>query len=246
MAMISVTILTKNCGSTLKKTLESLKLFPEIVIGDTGSTDDTLEVAKNCRIVSLDFQGFGPTHNQASLMATHDWILSVDSDEIVTPELAHEILNLKLDATCVYAIRRKNYFNNKHIKGCAGWDPDWVIRLYHKGRTRFSNDQVHEKIITEGLQLVHLRSPLIHTPYRTSADLITKMQTYSTLFAEQNKGRKKSSLSRALFHGFFAFFKSYILKTGFRAGREGFIISLSQGQTAYYKYLKLAELNKIL
>lgn len=245
--MISATILTKNSEATLATTLESLKRFPEVLILDTGSADRTLEIAKafpNVRIVNEGFQGFGKTHNVASGLATHDWILSVDSDEVLSPELSAEILGLSLDSKCVYSLDRHNHFRGKHIKYCAGWHPDRIVRLYHRKATQFSDDRVHEKIITQNSRVVPLRHRLIHTPYRTMEEFLNKMQFYSTLFAEQNAGVKKSSLGKAIAHGLAAFLKSYILKRGFLGGSEGFIISLYNGHTAYYKYLKLAFINK--
>ena len=165
--MISVTILTKNCETTLKKTLDSLISFPEVLIYDTGSTDKTLSIARaypNVKIAQEKFIGFGPTHNAASAHATHDWILSIDSDEVATPELVQEIQNLALDSTTVYSILRHNYFNGKHIKWCGGWHPDRVFRLYNRKSTRFNDAQVHEKVITNGFKEIPLASPLLHTP----------------------------------------------------------------------------------
>jgi hypothetical protein len=120
------------------------------------------------------------------------------------------------------------------------------VRLYHRQKTRFSNDAVHEQIIADGLITLALTHPLLHTPYRTAADFLDKMQKYTTLFAQQNCGRKQSSFSRSVVHGIAAFIKNYFVKGGIFGGKEGFIISLYNGQTAYYKYLKLAELNKKL
>jgi glycosyltransferase involved in cell wall biosynthesis len=242
--VISATILTKNSEETLASTLASLQALPEVLILDTGSTDRTLDIAQsfpNVRIVRERFEGFGFTHNLASSLAAHDWILSIDSDEIVTPELASEILALSLkNPRAVYSLNRHNLFRGKHIKHCAGWYPDQIVRLYHRKTTQFTSDQVHEKIITSHLQIVPLRHRLIHTPYRTIDEFLSKMQMYSTLFAEQNAGKKRSSLSKAIGHGLAAFFKSYILKRGFLAGKEGLIISIYNAHTAYYKYLKLA------
>lgn len=249
MKNISVTVLTKNCGDTLLATLQSLQAFSEVIVLDTGSNDDTLEIAgefPNVNIHHAEFKGFGPLHNEATSIASHDWILSIDSDEIVTPELLSEIQELLLDPKSVYSIPRDNYFNGKIIRCCAGWYPDPVIRLYHRRHTRFSNDAVHEKILREGVKVVALQHTLKHTPYRTISDFLEKMQKYSTLFAEQNRGKKRSSFSKALLHGISAFIKSYIFKRGIAGGKEGFIISLYNSQTAYYKYLKLAELNKKL
>ena len=243
---ISVTILTKNSEPTLRFTLESVKDFPEVIVYDSGSTDKTLSIAQefdNVRIVQGTFCGFGPTHNLATAQASHDWVLSIDSDEVLSPELVAEIQNLKLDLSQVYSLNRKNYFNQKWIRWCGGWHPDPVIRLYHRKMTQFSDAQVHEKILSDHLQVVNLASPLMHTPYRNLSDFLSKMQTYSTLFAEQNRGKRNSSLKKAILHGWLAFFKSYVFKRGFLGGKEGFIISMYNGHTTFYKYLKLMEVN---
>ncbi|MBS0653320.1 MAG: glycosyltransferase family 2 protein [Verrucomicrobia bacterium] len=245
--MISITILTKNCEQTLRPTLESLKDFSEVILLDTGSVDSTLEIAKefpNVRVVKETFIGFGPTHNVATAQASHDWILSIDSDEVLSKELVYEIQQLKLDENQVYSLNRKNFFNKKWIKWCGGWHPDRVVRLYHRKKTHFTDAQVHEKIVSGHLQVVELNSPLFHTPYRNMGDFLSKMQTYSTLFAEQNRLRKSSSVWKAVLHGWQAFIKSYFFKRGFLGGKEGFIISIYNGHTAFYKYLKLMEANE--
>ncbi|MBS3904333.1 MAG: glycosyltransferase family 2 protein [Simkania sp.] len=245
--MISVTILTKNSAETLQATLESLSAFPEVLVVDTGSTDHTIDIAKrfpNVRIILEHFQGFGPLHNKASSMAAHDWVLSIDSDEVLSSDLAHEILSTQLQPSCIYAIDRHNYFNGKWIRCCAGWYPDRIVRLYHRKQTRFSDDAVHEKIIPQGLRTIHLKGALLHTPYRSIDSFLSKMQTYSTLFAEQNIHKKQSSLTSALVHAVAAFFKNYFLKKGILGGKEGLIISLYNAQTTYYKYVKLAFLQR--
>ncbi len=241
---ISVTILTKNAERSLRATLDSLKLFKEVLILDTGSTDRTLQIAAefpNVTIKSSPFLGFGKSHNLATSLARYDWILSVDSDEVLSEELIEEISTLKLDPQSVYLVPRHNYFNQKKIRGCSGWHSDRVVRLYHRNHAAFSDAAVHEKIVSTCPE-VALSSPLHHTPYLEIADFLAKMQTYTTLFAEQEKEKKEGSFSKALFHSWFTFFKSYILNRGFLAGKEGFIISAYQSQTAFYKYLKLEEL----
>jgi glycosyltransferase involved in cell wall biosynthesis len=245
--MISVTILTKNSAETLEPTLQSLRSFPEVLLFDTGSTDATLAIAKrysNVKIIQEPFRGFGAAHNRATELASHDWILSIDSDEIVSPALADEILQLSLNKNAVYSLDRRNHFLGKRMKGCSGWYPDPVIRLYHRGATSFSHDAVHEKVITHNLKIVPLQGPLLHTPYRSIEDILTKMQHYSTLFARQHQGKKRSSLRSALGHGFAAFLKSYFLKRGFLQGKAGLIISIYNAHATYYKYLKLAFQNQ--
>ncbi|NGX42706.1 MAG: putative glycosyltransferase EpsH [Chlamydiae bacterium] len=246
--MISVTILTKNSPKYLQEVLSALKSFDEVVIYDNGSTDETLSIAEkfsNVTIYKEKFVGFGPTHNNASAVAKHDWILSVDSDEVVTPEMANEILQTPLDEDCVYSFPRNNFFNGKFIKWC-GWYPDRRVRLYNRKHTHFSDAQVHEGVVIDNLKHISLKGPLKHYSYASIAEFLEKMQLYSDLFAKQNVGRKSSSLLKAISHGVIAFLKSYLLKRGFLGGYEGFVISLYNGHTAYYKYLKLHEANKKL
>lgn len=244
--MISVTILTKNSSRYLQEVLLALKSFEEVLIFDNGSTDNTLEIARrfsNVKIIEGKFEGFGPTHNKASSMAKNDWILSIDSDEVVTDEMAQEIALTNLKVDCVYSFPRNNFYNGKWIKWC-GWYPDRQLRLYNRKRTSFTDAQVHEAIIHEGLEHIALKSPMIHYSYDSIAEFLNKMQSYSNLFAIQYAGKRKSSPSKAILHGIFAFLKSYLLKKGFLGGYEGFVISAYNGHCAYYKYLKLFEANK--
>lgn len=244
---ISVTILTKNSEKYLKEVLQPLEMFAEVLICDTGSTDQTFSIAEQFSNVTLyqrPFMGFGPTHNVASHLAKYDWILSIDSDEVLSPALAQELCSLSLKKGCVYSFPRHNEYKGKWIKWC-GWHPDRQIRLYNRTETHFTDAQVHEAILVNHLEEIHLHSPLRHYSYENVSDFLNKMQTYSDLFAKQYQGRKNSSASKAILHGCFAFFKSYILKRGFLGGSEGFEIAFYNGNTAFYKYLKLAEANRL-
>jgi glycosyltransferase involved in cell wall biosynthesis len=247
--LISVHILTRNSAETLRETLLSVTAFPEVIIFDTGSTDETLKIAAqfpNVKIYGALMTGFGAVHNAAAAVCSNEWILSIDSDEVLSPGLVDELRELKLESQKVYAILRDNYLNNKRITFCAGWYPDWVIRLYNRNYARFSDDVVHEKIIPlkESFVVVRLKHTLKHVPYRSIDDFLRKMQTYSSYFALQNQGKKRSSLMHALLHGTAAFCKNYFFKRGIFGGKEGLVLSIYNAQTAYYKYLKLAELNK--
>lgn len=243
--MISTTLIVKNGERKLKEVLYALRFFNEILLLDTGSTDKTIEIATsfpNVTIRSALFRGFGHAHNLAAAWAKHDWILSIDSDEIVSEELSKEILSLALDPETIYALPFHNYFNGKWIRYC-GWYPETHVRLYNKKITSFSEDQVHEKVMEKGLTKKILSHPVIHFPYEGVNDFLIKMERYSSLFALQNQGKKNSSLFKALIHGSWAFIKSFILKWGFLGGYEGFLISVYNGHTAFYKYLKLREAN---
>lgn len=244
--MITVTVLTKNSQKYLSELLDALKDFDEVLLYDNGSKDNTLNIASeylNVTICEGPFFGFGPTHNHASSLAKNDWILSIDSDEIISKEMSQMILKENLDPECVYSFPRHNYFNGRFIKWC-GWCPDRQIRLYNRTRTQFTGDQVHEAIMTDGLKVIDFSAPIIHYSYGSIADFLAKMQSYSDLFAKQNVGKRSSSPFKAILHGFFAFFKSYILKKGILGGYEGYLISAYNGHTAFYKYLKLYEANR--
>lgn len=245
--MISVCILTKNASATLKETLDSVRNFPEVLLLDNGSTDETIKLAQtypNVRIYHHPFIGFGPLRNQAAALASHDWILALDSDEVLSPSLQEEIQALPLtDSTQIFAIQRHNYYKGKRIQGC-GWESDWVARLYHRHFTTYKEVAVHEALLLKETKPIRLKNPLLHTPYRTTADFLQKMQHYSTLFAEEYQSKKKGSLAKAIGHGLFAFIRSYILKRGFLFGAEGFEISFYNANTAFYKYLKLKEANQ--
>jgi glycosyltransferase involved in cell wall biosynthesis len=245
---ISVCILAKNSERSLSAALASVSRFAEVILLDTGSTDGTMKLARtfpNVQVRESEFSGFGPLRNQAAEMASYDWILALDSDEVLSDDLIGEILALPLDEGSVYEIDFRNYYNGKWIRGC-GWHPERHIRLYHRRHTRFSDSKLHEGVLADRMRIIRLRHPIHHTPYRTAFDFLFKMQLYSDLFAKENRGKRSSSFSKAIGHALAAFFKSYFLKRGLFLGQDGFVISFYNANTAFYKYLKLAEENKSL
>lgn len=245
--MISAAIIVKNGQRELREVLESLSFVDEIILIDTGSTDQSLAIAREfdrVKIYERAFTGFGELRNEAASLAKNDWILAVDADEVLSPALQEEISKLKLDENSLYEIPFKNYFNGKWIKGC-GWHPESHIRLYNKTKTRFSTALVHEGIQKTGLNIVKLQNHIRHTPYSTISDFLIKCERYSELFAEQNRGKRSSSPKTALIHGLWAFFRSYFLKRGFLVGYEGYLISKYQADVAIYKYLKLYHKNGV-
>lgn len=243
--MISVVVLVKNGERCLNKVLDAMRNFSEIIVYDTGSSDATLQIAAhfpNVTIFQGEWKGFGEARNRAARLGSHDWILCIDADEVLSPELAEEILSLKLDSSSVYALRYHNYFNGKWIKG-SGWYPERHIRLYNKQTTAFSEAMVHEGVIAKGHKEIVLKHPVNHYPYDSIADFLVKMERYSTLFAQQHQHKRKSSPACAYIHGLAAFFKSYFLKRGFLGGYEGYLIAAYNSHTAFYKYLKLYHAN---
>ncbi len=247
MNKITVTILTKNSAKYLAEVLSSLRSFAEIVILDNGSSDNSLSIAKgfdNVRIIEHDFIGFGPLKNLAAGHALNDWILSIDSDEVLTPGLIEELNNLSLDPSRIYAIPRDNYYNQK-LMHCCGWEGDQVKRLYHRKTCRFSEQQVHESLVATNVRVVLLKNSLSHYSFDCAEELIDKMQHYSTLYARDYEGKKKTTPMRAFARGIFAFFKYYVLQKGFLNGAEGLLIAVSNANGVFYKYMKLYEINRI-
>lgn len=245
---ITATILTKNSSRHLPEVLEALAWCDEVIVLDTGSTDQTLEIARCFPGVMVHrlmgpFPGFGIAHRQAVELARHDWILSVDSDEVVSAELAAEIAQLKLDPNCVYVVPFDNYFNGRAIKSC-GWSPDCHERLFNRRATNFCESAVHERVQTTGLSTLRLKGAMRHYSYDSLADFLRKMSDYSRLFAEQNVGKKKSGPLKAVSRALWAFFKSYLCQRGILEGYEGLVISAYKAQTVFWKYLLLHEANR--
>jgi glycosyltransferase involved in cell wall biosynthesis len=244
---ISVTILAKNSAATLRECLQALEAFEEVILLDTGSTDQTMEIANsfaNVVVHSHPFAGFGPMKNLAIEKASNDWILSIDSDEIVSPELVQEILHLDPDPGRIYEIERDNYYHRRLVR-CCGWEHDRVIRLFNRQATRFNDNLVHEYLLPKAqLQTMLLKGRLRHYTFDNASELIDKIQHYSTLWAKEHAGRKTSSPLKALLRGAFVFFKSFIIQKGILGGYEGLVISVSNANGAFYKYIKLYEARK--
>ena len=245
MKNISCVIIAKNAAGSLPKTLDSLAGFCEVVVYDNGSTDATKEVARkyeNVKLVCGEFLGFGETKNHAASFASNDWILSLDADEVITPELLAAILSLELNPEKIYRLIRVNFYRNREIRYC--WKQEHLTRLYHRGKTGFNDYKVHEFVLDDGFDVVVLEGILQHYPYTNLGDFLQKADRYSTLFAQERCGKKSSSITKAVLSAWFSFLKKYLFKLGFLDGYPGLVISVSHMVTNFYKYLKLYEANK--
>lgn len=245
---ISAVVLAKNNEATIEKTLEALSEFDDVVVYDNGSSDATMEIAKrfsNVNLVEGAFRGFGWSKNKAASYAKHEWILIVDSDEVVDDALREELESKELDKHTVYIINFRAFYKNIEVKHC-GWNNQKIKRLYNKTITKYNDNDVHEDIITEGLKTELLRGNMLHYSYQSIEQFVNKANTYSTLFAKNNVGKKSSSPTKAFFNGAYSFIKTYIFKQGFRDGYVGLVIAYSHMVTNFYKYIKLYELNKEL
>ncbi|NBI12426.1 glycosyltransferase [[Haemophilus] felis] len=247
---ISVTLLVKNAEKYLDACLSALQDFAEIIVLDNGSTDSTLDIATkfpNVKIHYHDFIGFGPMKNLAESLASNDWILNIDSDEILSQALVEELKSLDLsNKNKVYSFLRINHYRGKPIKTC-GWYPDYVSRLYHRTLVKFNDKQVHESlVIPKRVDVVRLKHSFTHYSFDGATSLINKMQQYTSLFAEQQQFRKRTTVLSAVTHGVFSFIKHYFIKKGILSGADGFVISFANACGSYYKYVKLAEANQRL
>ena len=241
---ISCVIIAKNAEKTLKNTLDSLIQFQEVILYSNNSTDNTDVIAKeykNVKVINGDFIGFGPTKNKAASFASNEWILSLDADEVLSSEFLSTLIKLELDINKLYSITRENYYKKQVIKHC--WGDDIIIRLYNRTKTSFTDKQVHEHIISKDFTIENLPQTVLHYPYSTVTDFIVKLDRYSTIYAEDNAGKKSSSPLKAFFNGLYSFFKTYFLKRGFLDGYAGLIIAFSHMATNFYKYIKLYEKN---
>jgi glycosyltransferase involved in cell wall biosynthesis len=241
-ATLSVVIIVKNEASRLRATLESVRFADEIIVLDSGSTDGTVELAREYTdkvFVDADWQGFGVQKNRALAHAGCDWVLSLDADECVPDDLCREIEEvLAAPAAPVYELPRLSLYCGRPIRH-SGWWPDYVARLFRRGAARFSDDKVHERLVFEGVP-VRLRTPLLHESYRTIEEVLDKVDRYSTAGAEQMAARgKQGGIAKAVLRGVWAFFRTYVLRAGFLDGREGFVLAVATAEVTYYRYVKL-------
>lgn len=245
---ISAIVLAKNNDNTIRKTLLSLEEFSDVVVYDNGSTDKTMQIAKEFKNVNLiegEFKGFGWTKNQAVSFAKNDWVIIIDSDEVIDSKLLQTLKTKELDSNTVYQLNFKAYYKDIQVKYC-GWNNQKIKRMYNKTKTSYNMNDVHEDIISDSFKIELLDGNVEHYSYHTISQFVIKADHYSTLFAKNNVGKKNSSPTKAVFNGLYSFIKTYFFKRGFLDGYVGLIISFSHMVTNFYKYIKLYELNKEL
>jgi len=242
--VISVILITKNEARQIEDCLQSVKFADEIIIVDSSSTDQTVEIARKFTdrvLVTTDWPGFGPQKQRALEMARGPWILSIDADERVTPALAEEIKQaIQKGELTGYTMPRLSYVCGSPVRH-GGWYPDRLLRLFKKSAGRFSNDIVHEKVLLQGPVGI-LKNDLLHYSYTSFEQVIEKFNSYSSLGAEKimnSRPDKSGGFWTAMGRALFAFVKSYFLKVGFLDGKIGFIVAVTSAETAFYKYLKL-------
>jgi glycosyltransferase involved in cell wall biosynthesis len=247
MNRLSAVIITLNEEQNIKACLESVRWADEIVVVDSGSQDRTVDICRayTQNVYHVPWKGFGAQKNEALDRAHHDWVLSIDADERVTPELKEEIAGLlKQDLKWNgYSVSRKSYFGKRLVLTC-GWFPDRTIRFFNKKAGRFSEAAVHETVQIEGATGA-LTHSLVHYTYRNISDFLLRMNRYSTLAANDLYASKiKGALLKMIFRPAATFFKMYFIKKGYREGFFGIILCGLYAFYTFVKYSKLWELHK--
>ena len=244
---VSVVMIVKDGAKTIERALQSLEPFTDVVVYDNGSSDGTQEIARkftNVRLIEGEFTGFGDTKNRAVDYAQHDWVLILDADEVIEAELAQALLANVYDKNTIYRINFKVFYKERQIRH-SGWNNQKVRRFYNRTVTQFNTNKVHENLMGTDMQMVNLpHGSIQHYSYHSISDFIIKADRYSTLFAQDHKGRKNSTPLKAVFNAGYSFFRTYVLKRGFLDGYPGLVIAFSHMATNFYKYIKLYEANR--
>jgi (heptosyl)LPS beta-1,4-glucosyltransferase len=243
---LTVTVITRNEASNLEGALQSVQWADEIVVVDSRSTDDTAEIARRhgARVEIEEWKGYSAQRNYAAAIASHDWILALDADERVPPDLAAEIQATMRQGPAArgYRMPRVSHYLGRWIKG-TDWYPDYQLRLYDRRAGQFNGRRVHESVELADGKPGTLRHDLQHYPYRDISDHVTSIDHYTTLAAEEwfASGRRTNPLDVVL-HPPAAFLRNYVLRGGFRDGTAGFLISVLNSYYVFLKILKLWEL----
>lgn len=245
---LTVTVITRNEAANIEGALESVKWADEIVVVDSHSADETVALAGRyaARIVVHDWAGYSAQRNYAAEIASNDWILAIDADERVPPELAAEIQHIMRDESAVggYRMPRVSYYLGRWIRG-TDWYPDYQLRLYDRRVGQFNGKRVHESVELKRGRPGTLEHDLQHYPYRDISDHVTSIDHYTTLAAEEwfAEGRRTNPFEAAV-HPPAAFLRNYIVRRGFRDGTAGFLISILNSYYVFLKILKLWELQR--
>jgi len=247
MPTLSVILITKNEAANIRGCLQSVLWADEIIVVDSDSTDDTLQIAKEmgAKVYSHDWPGFGPQKNRALNYATMDWVFSIDADERVTAKLKSEIQRVLEhgDVADAYLVSRLSNYCGRFMTH-SGWRPDLLPRLFRRGNARFSDSLVHERLIVNG-SLSQLEGELLHYAFEDAEEVLQKVNQYSTAGARMmQKQGKRATLTGAVVRGAWSFFRTYLLRRGFLDGREGFMLAVSNAEGTYYRYIKLMLLNQ--
>jgi len=248
---LSVTIITLNEEANIRRTLESVRWADEIVVLDSGSTDRTVSICREFtdKVVHQDWLGFGKQKNAAIDRATGDWVLSLDADEPIEPELAEEIRTIIASANAFdgYKIPRKTFFLGAWIRH-GGWYPDYNLRLFRKGKGRFEERVVNEAVKVNGTVGTTVHA-ILHYAYPDLSSYLASINKYSSLavdvMAEKGIPRRKTSAVHILLRPVLTFILKYFFRLGFLDGKRGIILNLFHSWYVFFKYANAWEHGEI-
>ena len=245
---ITLALITKNEAANLAACLDSAKpLGCPVVIIDSGSTDGTAAVAARYGAafhIFPDWPGYGAQRNRAHPYIQTDWVLWLDADERLTPELcrsiAQAVARTDADGKTAFAFNRLTNTFGAFIRH-SGWYPDWVVRLYPAAHARYSDDLLHEKVLLPaGCRTERLQGDCLHYTYTTLEQFLHKQNLYGKIWTQQrSREGRRSGLAAAFLHGVGSFVKMYLLKAGFLDGRHGLLLAVLSAQSAFNKYAAL-------
>lgn len=244
MESISVCIVTKNEAHNIVACLESISWANEIIVIDAESTDATVALCRKYtdKVIVAPWPGCGPQKKKAFDLATSEWVLILDADERVTPNLATEIKQILQNPTCNgYEIPFRSYYCGKRIR-FGDWCNEKHLRLMRRTKSDIIPRLVHFGVKVNG-RIGKLKNHIDHYSFPNVTSVINKMHSYSTDGAlHQYQAGKRTSFASAIGHGLFTFIRGYILRLGFLDGRQGLMLAISNAEGSYYKYLKLLDL----
>jgi glycosyltransferase involved in cell wall biosynthesis len=245
MATLSVIIVAKNEARNIVDCVRSCSFADEIWMLDSGSTDGTQDLARQAgaQVIETDWPGYGPQQQRGIELAQSDWVLSLDADERISEALKAEILQaISSPWADGYRLPRLSTFCGKFIHH-SGWRPDYTLRLVKKPLAGFTDHFLHAHMTVNGTK-ADLKEHIIHYSYRDIRDVLDKLDRYSTGNAKDMASRQlpAKSLWHACLHGFWAFFRTYLLRAGFMDGSAGLMLAIYNAECTYYKYIKYREM----
>ncbi len=244
---ISAAIIALNEKDNIRDAIKSLSFADQIIVADTGSTDNTAEIAKNAgaEVHKIKFSGFGETKNKALELCDGEWVFLLDADERVSEELAESILKAAAhnSDTAGFNVNRLTYFLGKPIRH-SGWYPDYILRFFKREKGKFSPRLVHEEITVDG-PVGRLDGLIIHYSYTNLRQYLDKLNEYSSLSArEMRSSDRKFNYADFIFRPFLIFLKMYFFKAGFLDGFNGILLAALSSYHVLIKYAKLRQLWK--
>lgn len=246
---ISACIITLNEADRIERCIKALKFCDEIIVVDSHSTDNTRELctALGATVIDRDWPGYRSQKQFASDSARHDWVLSVDADEIVTPQLQNEILRLRaggFSGARGYSVPRMTEYFGRFLRHGNAW-PDRKIRLYHRTTARWVGHQVHERIAVDGA-VVDLQAHLEHYAYRSLDDHLQRLDRYARLIAEElHRAGQSCGLPTVILHPLWRFLRGMLVKGGILDGWRGWLFHSVEAGYVHRKYLRLWALSRI-